>query len=182
MRIISGKYKGRKIDGYDIVGTRPTMDRVKESLFAMINGYVKDANCLDLFAGSGSLGLEALSNGAKSCYFVDQNNEVIKTLQNNINNIKIEEDYYLVRQDYLEFLKKVSKNNQQFDLIFLDPPYKEHIIENILTFIYQNNLLSTNGLIICEYEFQDIYSNDFTIYKEKIYGTKKIKIFKKKNN
>lgn len=181
MRVISGKYKGRKLEGYDIVGTRPTMDRVKESLFAMISGYIKDARCLDLFAGSGSLGIEALSNGAKSCYFVDKSSEVIKTLQNNINNIKIEEEYYLLQQDYMEFLKKAKNNYLQFDLIFLDPPYDNHIIENILTFIYQNNLLSPNGLIICEYEFQDIKGPDFIIYKEKIYGTKRIKIFKKKN-
>ena len=73
LRIISGKYKGRNLKGFDIDGTRPTMDRVKESLFAMIQREVKDANCLDLFAGSGALGIEALSNGANSCVFVDKN-------------------------------------------------------------------------------------------------------------
>ena len=73
MRIISGKYKGRKIEGYDMVGTRPTMDRVKESLIAMIQTKINGSICLDLFAGSGSIGLELLSNGASSCYFVDNN-------------------------------------------------------------------------------------------------------------
>lgn len=85
MKIISGKYKGRNIIGYDIEGTRPTMDRVKESLFAMIQNYIKDSNCLDLFSGSGNLGLEALSEGAKSCTFIDENKIAIKTIKNNIN-------------------------------------------------------------------------------------------------
>ena len=88
MKIISGKYKGRNIVGYDINGTRPTMDRVKESLFAMIQNYIDNSNCLDLFAGSGNLGLEALSNGASSCTFIDNNKIAIKTIKNAITNFK----------------------------------------------------------------------------------------------
>ena len=80
MRVISGKYKGKKLDGFNIEGTRPTMDRVKESMFALIQNEIKDAICLDLFAGSGSLGIEALSNGAKKCYFVDKNQIAIETI------------------------------------------------------------------------------------------------------
>lgn len=81
MRIISGKYKGKYITGFDINGTRPTMDRVKESLFGMIQDYISDSSCLDLFAGSGSLGIEALSCGAKECYFVDNNINIINILK-----------------------------------------------------------------------------------------------------
>ena len=88
MKVISGKYKGRNILGYNIIGTRPTMDRVRESLFAMIQNKVKNSICLDLFAGSGSLGFEALSNGALKCYFVDKNIKVINTLKKNNNNFK----------------------------------------------------------------------------------------------
>ena len=88
MKIISGTLKGRKINGYDIEGTRPTMDRVKESLFGMIQEYVKESLCLDLFAGSGNLGLEAISNGAKMCYFNDKNIKCIKTIQKNIVDFK----------------------------------------------------------------------------------------------
>ena len=80
MRIISGKYKGKKLDGFDIEGTRPTMDRVKESLFGIIQNNLKDSICLDLFAGSGSLGIEALSNGASACYFVDKNKQILNIL------------------------------------------------------------------------------------------------------
>ena len=81
MRVISGKYKGTFLDGFDIAGTRPTMDRVKESMFAMIQTNLKNSVCLDLFAGSGSLGIEALSNGAKYCYFVDNSADIYKILK-----------------------------------------------------------------------------------------------------
>ena len=84
MKIISGKYKGKKIKGYDIEGTRPTMDRVKESIFGIIQGYVKDSVVLDLFAGSGSLGLEAISNGAKKLVLIDNNKKVCDVLKENI--------------------------------------------------------------------------------------------------
>ena len=85
MRVISGKYKGRKIEGYNIEGTRPTQDRVKESLFAMIQEELYDSTILDLFTGSGNLGIEALSNGSKKAYFVDNNTECIKILKKNGN-------------------------------------------------------------------------------------------------
>lgn len=122
MRIISGKYKGREIKGYNIEGTRPTMDRVKESLFASIQNYVKGSICLDLFAGSGGLGIEALSEGAQSCYFVDNNKIVIDALKKNLTSLKVEEDYFLIKKDYVEALKTFD---MKFDIIFLDPPYQD---------------------------------------------------------
>lgn len=88
MRVISGKYKGRNIKGFDIIGTRPTMDRVKESLFATINNKLKNSVILDLFAGSGNLGIEALSNGSVEAYFVDNNKVAIKVIKDNIRDLK----------------------------------------------------------------------------------------------
>ena len=88
MRVISGKYKGKTLMGFNIDGTRPTMDRIKESLFGIIQNKIKDSIVLDLFAGSGSLGIEALSNGAKECYFVDNNIEPINVLNKNIKDMK----------------------------------------------------------------------------------------------
>ena len=87
MRVISGKYKGKKIDGFDIEGTRPTQDRVKESLFGIIQNDIADSICLDLFAGSGNLGIEALSNGASECYFIDNNSKCIDIIKKNLNGI-----------------------------------------------------------------------------------------------
>lgn len=177
MRIISGKYKGRNIEGYNMIGTRPTMDRVRESMLAMIQNKIKDSICLDLFAGSGSVGLELLSNGANSCYFVDNNKKVIDTIKTNINKIKIEEKYYLILNDYNKALKIFKEQNIKFDIIFLDPPYQNNYIKNCLKLILEYNLLNKDGIIICEYEFEDFECN-LEIIKERKYGSKKIIIYK----
>jgi len=171
MRVISGKYKGKNLKGFDIDGTRPTMDRVKESLFGIIQNYIPDSICLDLFAGSGSLGIEALSNGAKVCYFNDSNKEMIKILKENLNNI---ENYFVFTKDYISFLNEV---NVKFDIIFLDPPYKMNLINKSIDIIIDRDLLNKNGIIVCEYENEEI-NCDLKIIKEKQYGSKKIIIYK----
>ncbi len=175
MRIISGKYKGREIKGYNIEGTRPTMDRVKESLFASIQNYVKGSICLDLFAGSGGLGIEALSEGAQSCYFVDNNKIVIDALKKNLTSLKVEEDYFLIKKDYVEALKTFD---MKFDIIFLDPPYHLNMMNNAIDLIIKNNLLNDVGIIVCEYE-EGTVNCDLQILKEKRYGSKNVTIFKK---
>ena len=175
MRIISGKYKGREIKGYNIEGTRPTMDRVKESLFASIQNYVKGSICLDLFAGSGGLGIEALSEGAQSCYFVDNNKIVIDILKKNLTSLKVEEDYFLIKKDYVEALKTFD---MKFDIIFLDPPYHLNMMNNAIDLINENYLLNDGGIIVCEYE-EGTVNCDLQILKEKRYGSKNVTIFKK---
>ena len=172
MRVISGKYKGKYLKGFDIDGTRPTMDRVKESLFGIIQNNIYDSICLDLFAGSGSLGIEALSNGAKKCYFNDSNNEMIKILKENLNGI---DNSIISNKNYINFLDNI---NDKFDIIFLDPPYKLNLITPSIKKIIDNNLLNDNGLIICEYETEDIKC-DLNTLKEKKYGSKKVIIYKK---
>lgn len=174
MRIISGKYKGRKLLGDNIDGTRPTMDRIKESLFGTIQNKLKDSVCLDLFAGSGSLGIEALSNGAKECYFVDKNKIVIDVLKENTSNI---DNSILIHLDYLNALNKFKEKNIKFDIVFLDPPYKDNLINPSLIYIKENNLLNKDGIIICEYENEE-FSIDLEIIKEKKYGNKFIRIYK----
>lgn len=179
MRFISGKYKGLKIEGYDIKGTRPTMDRVKESLFAMIQMYMKDAIVLDLFAGTGSLGLEAISNGARSCYFVDQNYKCIEAIHKTVHNNRITEPIVLWKMDYQKALQTCKEKQIQFDIIFLDPPYAFHYIKSILSYIKDNNLLKENGIIVCEYETECITIDYFSLIKERKYGSKYIKIYQK---
>lgn len=178
MRIISGKYKGRIINGMDIIGTRPTMDRVKESMFAMIQNSIKNSLCLDLFAGSGALGIEAISNGAYECYFVDNNKQAIQTIKDNIKKLNISE-YKILNMDYTKALEYFHKQNIKFDLIFLDPPYKLNLINEILNKIIDFNLLNENGQVICEYENELVENNVLTLQKERTYGSKKIKIYKK---
>jgi len=171
MRVISGKYKGKNLQGFDIDGTRPTMDRVKESLFGIIQNYLKDSICLDLFAGSGSLGIEALSNGARKCYFADYNKEVIKILENNLKEI---DNSFILNNSYEEALEKLK--NEKFDIIFLDPPYKYNLITKAVNIILKNDMLNKNGIIVCEYEKENIIC-DLKIKKEKKYGSKNIRIY-----
>lgn len=173
MHIISGKYRGKKLKGFEVDGTRPTMDRVKESLFGMIQSYVGDSRVLDLFAGSGALGLEAISNGAKEAYLVDNNIEAIKVIRDNIKNM--DDDIKVIKSDYKKFLKET---NEKFDIIFLDPPYRKGLMGKALRVIEERDLLNEGGLVVCEYEYDDFETN-LDLFKEKSYGFKKIKIFKR---
>ena len=113
MKVISGSLKGRNILGYSIQGTRPTMDRVKESVFAMIQDHIQNSICLDLFAGSGSLGIEAISNGSKYTYFVDNNKECYLTILKNLNNYKVN-NYKVLQMDYMTSLKYFNDNKTRY--------------------------------------------------------------------
>ncbi len=175
MRVISGKYKGKNIMGFNVLGTRPTMDRVKESMFGMIQNNIKNSVCLDLFAGSGSLGIEALSNGAKECYFVEKNSEIYNILKDNLDGI---DNSILIKGDYLDALKNFV-GKVKFDIVFLDPPYKMNLISDILDFIFSNDLLNDNGLIVCEFEDEVLDISRFELYKSKKYGTKKVNVYRK---
>lgn len=182
MKIISGTLKGRNIEGYNIEGTRPTMDRVKESLFGMIQDYIKDSTVLDLFAGSGNLGVEAISNGAKIAYFIDNNPEVIKVLNKNIANLDIKSKSRVILSDWKKALNTFATQNIKFALIFIDPPYAYDVYEKILNKVSTLNLLSDNGLIIMEHSnlhLPTTYEN-LTLYKERNYGNKSINIYIKK--
>ena len=173
MHIISGKYRGKKLKGFEVDGTRPTMDRVKESLFGMIQSYVGDSRVLDLFAGSGALGLEAISNGAREAYLVDNNIEAIKVIRDNIKNM--DDDIKVIKSDYKKFLKETD---EKFDIIFLDPPYRKGLMGKALRVIEERDLLNEGGLVVCEYEYDDFKTN-LDLFKKKSYGFKKIKIFKR---
>ncbi len=174
MKIISGKYKGRIIKGFDTVGTRPTMDRVRESLLATINPYLKDKIVLDLFAGTGSLGLEAISNGAKKAIFVDKNKICINNIKETIIKLGIEEEIKLINSDYQNALKEIEK----VDIIFLDPPYHENILNKAISKIEELDILNKNGLLIAEFEEEKPICN-YELLKEKKYGDKYINIYKK---
>lgn len=180
MKIISGIYKGRNLDGFNLDGTRPTMDRVKESLFAMIQDYLKGSVVLDLFSGSGNLGIESLSNGAKQAYLVDKNYKACNIIKKNISTIGVK-DAEVLNMDYLNALKYFHDNNIKFDLIFLDPPYNSNYIEKSIEKIDEYDLLNENGLIIVENDSVDriVYSDNFSSIKDKKYGDKWVVILKK---
>lgn len=179
MRVISGSLKGRKIDGFDLEGTRPTMDRVKESLFAIIQDKILDSNCLDLFSGSGNLGIEAISQGAKQVYLVDYNKKAVKIIYKNIEAFHIKEKCDVLNLDYKSAIKELC--SIKFDIIFLDPPYKTNYIEESIKLIEQYNILNEKGIIICESDSLDriIYSKNYKEIKNKKYGDKYIVILEK---
>ena len=173
MRVISGIYKGKKLDGFDINGTRPTMDRVKESMFASIQNSIKDKVVLDLFAGSGSLGIEALSNRCKICYFVDNNKIAVETINKNTKDIS---NKVILNKDYKSALEYFKNNNISFDLILLDPPYKDNLLNDSIKYIEKYNLLNINGKLICEFENDKIITK-YDLIKSKKYGTKYVNIY-----
>ncbi len=172
LRIISGIYKGRNLKGFDIDGTRPTMDRVKESLFAMIQNDLKGANCLDLYAGSGALGIEALSNGASQVTLVDQNKMAIEIMKENIKGM---ESVAIIHTDALKLHEHIK---QKFNLVFLDPPYHKQLIGPTLQYLKEQDFLEAGAIVVCEYEEEKFDCDDFSLLKERMYGKKCIKILK----
>jgi 16S rRNA (guanine(966)-N(2))-methyltransferase RsmD len=181
MRVISGSLKGRSIKGFDIEGTRPTMDRVKESVFGSIQNYVKDSVVLDLFAGSGNLGIEAISNGSKYCYFVDNNKICIKCIKDNLNEFNISNKGNVMLGDYNKALKYFGDNDISFDIIFVDPPYRYENINKVVDKIVEYGLLNNNGILVLEFRSDNVKLNDniFGLRKAKKYGDKFVFIYQK---
>lgn len=180
MRIISGSLKGRVVKGYDVEGTRPTMDRVKESVFSMIQNKVVDATVLDLFAGRGNLGIEAISNGSKICYFNDLNKECVEVINSNIKNFNIMNKCIVLNKDYMKCLDYLKDNHLSFDLIFLDPPYKMDCLNEVIEKILENNLIKDKGLLICEISHDYLYEfKNLEKIKSRKYGDKIVIILEK---
>lgn len=179
MRVISGRLKGRKVEGFNLDGTRPTMDRVKESLFATIQDKIDASVCLDLFAGSGNLGIEAISQGAQQVYLVDYNNKAIQVIKNNLRNFNIEEKCIVLNMNFKKALETI--NNIKFDIIFLDPPYKTNYIEESIELITKYDLLQDDGIIVCESDLLEkiIYNKTYYEKRSKKYGDKYVVILGK---
>ena len=170
MRIITGEYKGRKLEsplGNDI---RPTSDKVKESIFNLLMNGMWQSVCVDLFAGTGNLGLEALSRGAKCCYFCDNSRESIKLIKTNIQKCGAEEKSRVVIGDYMKCLGRLK---EPVDIFFLDPPYRDGLYEKCLGQIDEMDLLSEDGIIMAEHdkyvELPDRIGN-LEKFKQKNYG------------
>lgn len=147
MRVITGKARGVQLKTPEGMLTRPTTDRVKEALFSIINFDIPGAKVLDLFGGTGQLGIEALSRGAKSAVFVDAREEACKLIRENLKRTKLEQDAKVVRSDYLDYLERCR---EKFSVIFLDPPYAEVFLENALNRITEIDILQSDGIIVTE--------------------------------
>ena len=181
MRIITGEYRGRRLEspaGYDV---RPTSDKVKEAVFNIIMNEVWDATCVDLFAGTGNLGLEALSRGAKKCYFGDNSRESINLIRNNVKMCRAEDKSVIIAGDYSKILGRI---NEKVDIFFLDPPYKDGLYENCLEIIDSLDLLSEEGIIVAEHGVRDYVPEtvgSLEIIKERKYGKIMVTIYAKKS-
>ena len=150
MRVISGNAKGIPLKTPDGMATRPTSDRVKEALFSIIQFDVPSSNVLDLFGGTGQLGIEALSRGGKRATFVDEREDACKLIRENLRRTKLESFGRVVRSDYMTFLKNCK---EKFDIILLDPPYAEVYLENSLKIITEIDILQSGGIIVAERPF-----------------------------
>ena len=148
MRVISGTAKGKKLNSLEGLETRPTLDRVKEAVFNIIQFDIKDSVVLDLFSGSGALGIEALSRGAKEAILCDASSKAIKIINKNLEETRLKDKAKVINSDYLETLSKIK--DKKFDIIFLDPPYKSDYVEKSIEYISKYNLLAENGIIIVE--------------------------------
>lgn len=147
MRVITGTARGTQLKTPEGMVTRPTTDRVKEAMFSIIHFDVPEARVLDLFGGTGQLGIEALSRGAKTAVFVDAGEPACRLIRENLRRTRLEGQGRVVRSDYLAYL---SRCKEQFDIILLDPPYAEVFLENALKKITEIDILSENGIIVTE--------------------------------
>ena len=169
MRVISGIHKSKPLESMEGRNTRPTMDKVKEGIFNSLHEV--SGIGLDLFAGSGALGIEALSRGMEKVIFVDQNFKAIKIIKANLQHLNIDEQAEVYKNNADRALKALSKREIQFDVIFLDPPYDKGLIDEALDGIIKFNLLKENGSIVCEFNHkEEIDTKSFHVIKRYHYG------------
>ena len=147
MRVITGSARGVQLKTPEGMVTRPTTDRVKEAMFSIIHFDIPGAHVLDLFGGTGQLGIEALSRGAKSAVFVDAGEPACRLIRENLKRTRLESQGKVVRSDYLAYLERAR---EQFDIILLDPPYAEVFLENALNKITEIDILRAGGIIVAE--------------------------------
>lgn len=181
MRVISGLRKGHRLSAPKGIETRPTEDKVKESLFNILGYIDEEAIILDLFAGSGSIGIEFLSRGAKECYFVDLSPISISTIKENLIHTKLMDQAKVIRTDSIRAIKDFYKKNIKFDYIYLDPPFNnKNLLLNVLRTMAENPILNHGALLIIEHDAQLVLEdNPLEVEKidERKYGSKRITFF-----
>lgn len=178
MRVIAGIRKGLKLKAPDGMDTRPTTDRVKESVFNILQPYIPAERVLDLFAGSGALGIEALSRRCVHCTFVEHDRAAFSLVRNNVETAAFGDSASLVFSDSMAYLDKCSKS---FDIIFLDPPYNKGLLHPVLDKISKNGLLKEDGIIVAETEKggEEAEHSDFGTVRRAVYGKTVITVLKR---
>lgn len=178
MRVIAGKYRHRILKWpEDVKHIRPTKDRIREAIFGAL-GNIDNCLCLDLYSGSGAMGIEALSRGAKKCVFVDINPIALNTTKENLSSLNINRlEYEIIALEDNKAIDKFYNNHYQFDLVILDPPYKKGKYLEIVNLLLEKNLLTDNAIIVCESDREiDLPFDKFNRYRKYKYGEIKVTI------
>ena len=179
MRVIAGKYKSRQLKSVKSNLTRPTTDRNKETMFNIIGPYFEGGNVLDLFAGSGGLGIESLSRGCDFLYSVDNQYAAFQVIKENLNDLKIE-NARVFKLDFRKALKRFNDEKIKFDLVLLDPPYGKGLVDGILEFLIENEMLNNDCIIMIE-ELKEVGFKSFeqlNLIKKNNYGITALNVFK----
>ena len=177
MRVIAGKYKRRRLESPADNSIRPTTDKVKEALFSILSERIWGSRVLDLFSGSGSLGIEALSRGAELCVFADNSRESLRLIKDNIAHCRAQQGARVMAGDFKKILMKLD---EKFDIILLDPPYGKGFLEPCLALIREHDLLAEDGVIVAEHRKEEEMPEElegFTREKERKYGIIKLSIY-----
>ena len=181
MRIIAGKNRGRKLVTLEGIATRPTLDGTKEAIFSSLGGMLPDYTILDVFGGSGALSLESISRGAKKAYILDNNLDAIEIIKKNAQALNSMKELTILYGDYKQIIGRF-KNSKMFDIIFLDPPFKLKVIDELIEFIIDNELLADEGYIVCEYPKEDVVCKDYEGFNVKLcrrYSSSEVLILEK---
>lgn len=180
MRIIAGTAKGKTIKCRKGTDTRPTMDRVKESLFSILMPYIEDSRVLDLFSGTGNIALEAISRGAKKAVMIEKDKEALRVIIENVNNLGFEDQCRAYKNDVERAVEILGKKREKFDIIFMDPPYIEEVCTKVVKGVEKAGLLAEGGIIICEHhKYEDMGDTigEFKKIDERAYGKKTITFY-----
>lgn len=179
MKVVSGKFRGLNLKAVPTNNTRPTSAKVKEAVFSMLSPYMVDGNALDLFAGTGSLGIEAVSRGYEKAYLVDKAYKAINTIKENVEKTREENSFVVIKSSATEALKKFEDEKIKFDLVFLDPPYRMKITEQIISDLVANDLLNDGAIIVDETDYDiDLELEQIELIKEKRYKDTKVAMYR----
>lgn len=183
MRVIAGNSRGLNLYSLDSSTTRPTLDRVKETLFNVINYDVNGANCLDVFAGSGALSIEAVSRNANHAYMIEKDIDAINIIEMNIKKAKYEDKCTLFKGDFKEELLKISKLDVKFSIVFVDPPYESAFYTEVLDRLFEYNMLNDDAIIVLEHKKDENISHDkFEKFKEKTFSKNQLSFYELKES
>ena len=180
MRIIAGKYRGSKLNTLEGLKTRPTLDGTKEAIFSSLGGYIPGFIVLDIFGGSGALSLESLSRGAVKAYIIDNNIDAINIIKSNAAKLKVGNELVVYHAEYKNVLEKMK--HMKFDLVFIDPPFRMKVIDEIISFLVENDMIAEEGYIMAEYPMEDVVEKQYDGFNVKLcrrYSSSEVLILEK---